>query len=820
MLQSIAEANHAEVSKQLDELRVELARTHEKMQKATDAQVAALFETMAEAVVRTSAHCNLRMRVEVILRSLLFDTISDRESGVPDAHQGTFAWAFDDTKTSLPTWLRSGKGVFWIEGKAGSGKSTLMKFLEQDPRGRSMLEEWAGEGGADALTVVSHYFWAPGTEMQRSLVGLFRTLLFKILVRNPHLAEQACPSRMRADGFGHVQPWTLNDLERCFQNLSRAQGVTTTRICIFVDGLDEFEGDHDRLVRIIKSISESESDDLYIKLCVASRPWVPFQKAFEASSQKLAVHHFTQHDIEIYAQDSLQQSDDFQELREKSPTHAEMIVSEISTAADGVFIWVYLVVRELVRGLSNKDSLLTLQKRLRAIPKDLNEYFDRMLKSIEDVYWDEARSMLAILAYTRLPLDTHLTTAHRRSRDFLVLSSHNLLRFPSHGDDDAMARVDQGMHDWEQRLMERQLVGLDDPSAERKRILARCRDLVYVGENKAVTSPGKKPALPVTFLHRTVADFMVPALAKLSEAEGTDSLTNSLLPIMALAETYIEARTSEEDWLSDRDLSLWILSLALEAKQHSQAAYLYIVRFWCIYFGNNHHIESIFGTVMAAGVSVNGCCCNQQTLTEAYDGLFWALHCRECLGDYTGVDLSYETIQLFFRFCRVPYLREDGTVGVRTLPEVDIGLMERWIKVLGIDLSSNQLFKGRWRTLLEEIRMHAIRRSTTSATALQVPVNDLPGHANLFDVLLLCIRNGAPRFPDGPKLDALEIISTLPSAREADPTGSVLKRAFTQADRPEKQHTSWFQGMFGNWGRLTESREEQPQTLSSSKLTL
>lgn len=33
---------------------------------------------------------------------------------------------------SIAEWLESGSGVYWISGKAGSGKSTLMKHLFWD----------------------------------------------------------------------------------------------------------------------------------------------------------------------------------------------------------------------------------------------------------------------------------------------------------------------------------------------------------------------------------------------------------------------------------------------------------------------------------------------------------------------------------------------------------------------------------------------------------------------------------------------------------------------------------------------------------------
>lgn len=59
---------------------------------------------------------------------------------------------------------------------------------------------------------------------------------------------------------------------------------------------------------------------------------------------------------------------------------------EIVSRAQGVFLWVFLVVRSLVQGLTNADRITDLERRLRSLPTDLETYFRHMLDTIEDVY--------------------------------------------------------------------------------------------------------------------------------------------------------------------------------------------------------------------------------------------------------------------------------------------------------------------------------------------------------------------------------------------------------------------------------------------------
>jgi len=94
------------------------------------------------------------------LQSLAFDGMHRRYETVDDAHFKTLRWIFDEPlgsatfheseeKTSakrlLLKWLSSGSGIFHICGKLGSGKSTLMKYLCDHAKTKSLLKQWAGK---------------------------------------------------------------------------------------------------------------------------------------------------------------------------------------------------------------------------------------------------------------------------------------------------------------------------------------------------------------------------------------------------------------------------------------------------------------------------------------------------------------------------------------------------------------------------------------------------------------------------------------------------------------------------------------------------
>ncbi|EWZ80145.1 LOW QUALITY PROTEIN: hypothetical protein FOWG_15785 [Fusarium oxysporum f. sp. lycopersici MN25] len=114
-------------------------------------------------------------RQHSLLKSLLFHTIKQRHNAIPERHQDTFKWVFERDTHQFCEWLESESGFFWVKGKAGSGKSTLMKYLAAHSQTKSLLQVW---GKGQRVVTASHFFWNAGTSMQKSISGLFQTILY------------------------------------------------------------------------------------------------------------------------------------------------------------------------------------------------------------------------------------------------------------------------------------------------------------------------------------------------------------------------------------------------------------------------------------------------------------------------------------------------------------------------------------------------------------------------------------------------------------------------------------------------------------------
>lgn len=351
-----------------------------------------------------------------VLNSLAFDCRPVRHDAIAVAHQQTFRWAFGATDEgtsdaseaqclSLGTWLTHGDGIFWISGKPGSGKSTLMKLLSDEPKTSSMLSQWAHPKKA---ILASHFFWNAGTEMQKSLLGLMQNLVFEIIRQCPQVVHVACPE-YRSYRKGQQSPWTISALNDILQKILFKD--CDTKFCFLIDGLDEHEGDHLGLCTVLKDLAKSGN----IKLCLSSRPWNVFHEAFGHGIPKLYVHELSKQDIQKYTKCSLEGNPRWSSVCTEG--QGRWLVEQITERAWGVFLWASLVTKLLLRGLTNRDRFSDIRRRLDSFPLELEPFFMQILDSIEPFYFSKMATTLLITLAASEPLDFVIYDFHDQEYD-------------------------------------------------------------------------------------------------------------------------------------------------------------------------------------------------------------------------------------------------------------------------------------------------------------------------------------------------------------------------------------------------------------------
>jgi hypothetical protein len=217
---------------------------------------------------------------EAFLSNLRYEMMKDREGRFAEAYGSTFRWIFDDRDeeprkwSSFREWLKSDSQLYWISGKAGSGKSTLMKYIctTRWESSKEYLKEWSK---GCQLMMASFYFWNSDTQSQMTQAGLFRSLLSQILTQVPELISKVAPDRWEILVLfkRSMTQWTNKELQSMIE-LAVATLQVDQRICLFINGSDKFDGDYNKIIDLFKFLLENHS----VKICISSRPWVVFEE--------------------------------------------------------------------------------------------------------------------------------------------------------------------------------------------------------------------------------------------------------------------------------------------------------------------------------------------------------------------------------------------------------------------------------------------------------------------------------------------------------------------------------------------------------------
>ena len=309
---------------------------------------------------------------QAYVNSLRFDQIDARHATIKTAHAKTCRWLLKNTE--YLDWLDHKKrvehnGFFWIKGKPGTGKSTLMKYIFANAR----------KAFSKSLTV-SFFFNARGSDLEKSTLGMYRSLLAQIFEHLPEVQDvlDVLPRPLLSSTGEHEGQWHLETLKSIFQTVVRH--LETSGLACFIDALDECHEDDVRdMVAVFEKIGQEAVDSgAPIHICFSSRhyPYISVERSMELVLEGQEGH---QQDLENYLQ---------AELKIGKSQRSEAIRGEVLHRANGIFLWVVLVVQILQKEY-DRGRIHALRKRLDEIPDGLNELFKDILtrdsRNMEDL---------------------------------------------------------------------------------------------------------------------------------------------------------------------------------------------------------------------------------------------------------------------------------------------------------------------------------------------------------------------------------------------------------------------------------------------------
>ena len=299
----------------------------------------------------------------MLLSSLRFDEIDSRFKSIKNTHAKTCSWFLKSPQ--YLNWLdirnlHSHHGFLWIKGKPGAGKSTLMKFLFSRFKTKMPRNK------------VCFYFNARGAELEKTTIGMYRSLLLQILQPRAKLQCAFDKTGLMTWNVTENYDWSVEQLKQVFSEAVSRLDPSDPVTC-FIDALDECDEAEIRdMVEFFDCLASS---------ALANR--IPFQVAF---SSRHYPHITISNSIDVVLEQEQYHSEDIQRYVEdklKIPTKdgscREQILNRILEKASGVFMWVVLVVDILNKAKDEGRPPGYLLEKLKELPDNLHDLFRDIL---------------------------------------------------------------------------------------------------------------------------------------------------------------------------------------------------------------------------------------------------------------------------------------------------------------------------------------------------------------------------------------------------------------------------------------------------------
>ncbi|KAL6831774.1 hypothetical protein V8C40DRAFT_273245 [Trichoderma camerunense] len=344
------------------------------------------------------------------LESLRFAAIHLRRDKVASADEGTNDWIF--AHDAYKEFQRQDSGVLWVEGKAGSGKSVLAKFLLQKLQSLPNANR-----AADLKDIVVDWFYSKRDgEITMAHSSMLRSIVYKVFKDSQETFNccKACYQERQLQPDGSSGEWSLDDLQCIIKSIVSS---SMPIICI-LDGLDEsaanekFQMTRETILRNLIELSLIPGSQ--IKFIMLSRPAPDIVMRFSSRVESTAPskkchkiilqHENRKHILQIidnglvaikkvmessdsWDEDNSSNEDTMplDEIFEEVPLDAmNDIRTHLVNNAKGVILWVRLIIDQLMQHCRTGGiTLEELERLLHSLPHDLMEYYEYMVKELE-----------------------------------------------------------------------------------------------------------------------------------------------------------------------------------------------------------------------------------------------------------------------------------------------------------------------------------------------------------------------------------------------------------------------------------------------------
>ncbi|KAJ5280462.1 hypothetical protein N7478_005834 [Penicillium angulare] len=241
-----------------------------------------------------------------------------------------------------------------------------------------LFDKFEQQGDQDLR--LDFFFTTRGTEMQRTPLGMFRSLLRQIFTCDISVRPKLCEIlEQRSMQFGEAKwEWPRVVLEKLLADII-LESASRQHVTVFIDALDEAGAESAQQLAAYFHRIIDRAGERAVHVCISCRHY-PIAR----SARPIDVHmeNHNHDDIAAYIRNNLTETDTGDSSSKDSETEQLLLAEQLIQQANGSFQWAHLVIPLAQRKVFEGESLKDIQCWLKEVPDDLEETHTYILCSV------------------------------------------------------------------------------------------------------------------------------------------------------------------------------------------------------------------------------------------------------------------------------------------------------------------------------------------------------------------------------------------------------------------------------------------------------
>jgi hypothetical protein len=312
------------------------------------------------------------------------------------AENSPYQWFFETNE--YKQWDKSrGSSTLWISAGPGCGKTTLLANVLK------RLNAIHGDMTGFGAVTLSYFFDKSNTQTGSTAVSCLRTIVYQLLRQVPtfiSLILEPYSSLSEKPNF----TWTWDLLWSIFLNmLQKLNTLGQYSVRLIIDAIDECDDTSQPvLLKSLQYLLEDSRNGLFSGACItiliSSR--INFQRILASAVKFEMTSDCTESDMKAFIYTAV---NDFVQKKALSSIVGEKIRCFLEQKANGMFLWVKLVLEELHR----RDVRLTddvIEAKLLNVPLQVSSIYADIMGNIRRIGRDEVWGIVRWLVFARRTL--------------------------------------------------------------------------------------------------------------------------------------------------------------------------------------------------------------------------------------------------------------------------------------------------------------------------------------------------------------------------------------------------------------------------------